>query len=440
MLLHKLFQYELNIESADFLSALIGLLENYAYELEEDEEAGEGGLTLSAKARLILNRLIQTGWIDREYMDGSFTEIITPRDYAITVIKLLHDLSETRTQEYNSLVFSTYSALNQAKENHPAQMYEAVVTARSNTEHLFYELKTLYHGIRGYLKKIYGQHNVNALLRDHFDDYKELADRVYHPIKTMDSVPRYKDPIRAILLDTLRDPVMLDNMCKRAIAVRGFRNEEEARAEILSAIHYVLDAYQSIDDVIREIDRKHRTYTNLSVNTIRYHMTADHTIAGKLAVLLRTYGEAEEAKKTEILSLMEQGVCVNQQEFIDGQSLWHKNAKNRRIQTEPLAIQRDNRPSEEEALRMMASLEGRYSTQQIVAYMKRLLGEKQAVTTAEIGIGDDADFIFLLLATIRAGERRIGFAAEVGQALCEINGYRVPELTFVKKNGGKNVE
>ena len=51
-------------------------------------------------------------------------------------------------------------------------MYEAVLNAKSNTERLVYELKTLYHGIRSYLKKIQGQKNINILLSDHFDDYK----------------------------------------------------------------------------------------------------------------------------------------------------------------------------------------------------------------------------------------------------------------------------
>ena len=93
MLLHRLFQHELNIETGVFLAELVGLLENRIYELEDDDEIPEGGLTMRGKARLILNRLVTTGWLDREDMEGSFTEVITPRDCAIQVIKLLHDLS-----------------------------------------------------------------------------------------------------------------------------------------------------------------------------------------------------------------------------------------------------------------------------------------------------------------------------------------------------------
>ena len=128
MLFHNLFQHELNIKTSDYISVLIELLENSAYEIEDDEEITEEGLSSNVKARLILNRFVSTGWIDRENMDGSFVEVITPRVYAIRVMQLLHDLSKEQTNEYNSLVFSTFSALKEAYENNHDQMYEAVPT------------------------------------------------------------------------------------------------------------------------------------------------------------------------------------------------------------------------------------------------------------------------------------------------------------------------
>ena len=256
MLLHRLFLYELNIQTSDFIAALIGLLENRSYEVEDDDEVAisEGGLTLSTKARLILNRFVTTGWVDRENMDGSFIEVITPRSYAIQVMQLLSDISDDRTREYNSLVFSTYSGLKEARDNQPGLMYEAVINAKSNTEKLVNELKSLYHGIRGYLRRIRGQSNVNVLLSDHFDEYKELADRIYHPIKTMDSVYRYMAPIREILNGIFGNGETLDLMRKRAITIRRYENEDEAGREIINAIDYILEVYATLGGIVNEID------------------------------------------------------------------------------------------------------------------------------------------------------------------------------------------
>jgi len=104
MILHDMFKFELNIRITDYISALTAILEDRAFALEEDDEAQEGSLTLSGKARLILNRLLKTGWVDREFLDGSFVEIVTPRSYAIPVMKLLSELGENTLHEYNSLV------------------------------------------------------------------------------------------------------------------------------------------------------------------------------------------------------------------------------------------------------------------------------------------------------------------------------------------------
>jgi hypothetical protein len=441
MLLHRLFQNELNIETSDFISALIELLENRAYEIEDDDEITEGGLTLSMKARLILNRFVKTGWIERENMDGSFKEVITPRAYAIRVMQLLYDLTNDRTKEYNSLVFSTYSGLKEARENQQNQMYEAVLNAKSNTEKLIYELKTLYHGIRGYLKKIQGQKDINILLRDHFDDYKALVDRIYHPIKTMDSVYRYMTPITEILIGVLSTPEMMDQMRKRVITIRNYENEEEAGHEIINSIDYVLDIYRTLSTIVSEIDKKHSNYTKLSVDTIRYHMSADQTISGKLVTLLKEYTASGDSMKTKILDMMERKVQINRQEFLDGHSLWHRNIKSRRSSAMALTINDTERLSEEETDKMLKFLRNDYSLQYVRMFMDKLFGDNDSVSTGEIDIPNDREFLLLLLAAIRAGERNTNFKVQAGTGSLRINGYGIPQMVFIRKGGrDKHVE
>jgi len=441
MLLHRLFQNELNIETSDFISALVGLLENRSYELEDDDEITEGGLTLSMKARLILNRFVTTGWIERENMDGSFKEVITPRSYAIRVMQLLYDLTNDRTKEYNSLVFSTYSGLKEARENQQNQMYEAVLNAKSNTEKLVYELKTLYHGIRGYLKKIQGQKDINILLSDHFDDYKALVDRIYHPIKTMDSVYRYMAPITEILTGVLSTSEMMDQMRKRAITIRNYESEEEDGNEIINSIDYVLDIYRTLGTIVFEIDKKHSNYTKLSVDTIRYHMSADQTISGKLVTLLKEYTASGDNMKAKILDMMERKVQINRQEFLDGRSLWHRNIKSRRSSAMALTINNTERLSEEETDKMLKFLRNDYSLQHVRMFMDKLFGDNDSVSTGEIEIPDDREFLLLLLAAIRAGEKNTNFKVQAGTGSLRSNGYGIPKMVFTRKGGrDKHVE
>ena len=433
MRLHRLMKYELNIEVSSYLAELIYLLEDRDFEPEEDDDCSEGSLTSATQARLILNRFISTGWVDKEAMDGSFIEVITPRGYAIATMKLLYELEETQIKEYNSLVFSTYSSLNEAYKNQNTHMYEAILTAQSNTEHLVYELKTLYHGIRSYIRKIQGQQDINSLLKDHFDEYKELADRVYHPIKTMDSVYRYITPINEILMGVLGNDDMIDNMRRRAMAVRKYKSEEEAGGEIVAAIDYVLDVYRSIGGIVNEIDKKHSMYTKLSVDTIRYRMSADQSIGGKIADILKTYAMRPSENRDTILELMEKHVQINRQEFMDGGSLWHRNSKSRRVPSAPLEISAEDTLSDEEARLRMPTFEDRYSVKKLRSYIYTLLGERDSISTADAELRDDEEFILLFLSTVRAREKGSGFKAATGDENIETNGYNIPVITFSRK-------
>ena len=108
MILHDEFKDKLNILVEDYLSSLIFLLEDRSFEAEDGDEAESGSLTVSGKARLILNRLVKTGWVEKEFIENSFIEIITPCRYAIPVMKLLSELGSSQLEEYNSMVFATF--------------------------------------------------------------------------------------------------------------------------------------------------------------------------------------------------------------------------------------------------------------------------------------------------------------------------------------------
>ena len=129
--LHELLEYDLNIPAEDYCVALSDLLSDreLVEENPDDEEEARLIRQPTGKERWILNRLKRAGWLDTEYRDGSFVEIVVPRGYADKIIRLLLELEKTETKEYNSLVFSTYSVLKQAYEDKSERMYEALLTA-----------------------------------------------------------------------------------------------------------------------------------------------------------------------------------------------------------------------------------------------------------------------------------------------------------------------
>lgn len=204
MVLRTAFKTELLIRRPELFSMMLDSLEDSFLSADFSEEAmeiGEEGESqdLSGKVHLLLRKLRDCGWIEIEYEPGFFEEIVTVPDYAVAFMDLLYDFSHERIREYNSCVYASYAALKNAGENPDFQL-QALLSAHQNTEKLVDELKSLFNGIKRYYQRLAGQQDINTLLREHLDQYKEkLFDQIYYPLKTIDSVPRFKGEILRIL-------------------------------------------------------------------------------------------------------------------------------------------------------------------------------------------------------------------------------------------------
>jgi hypothetical protein len=355
------------------------------------------------------------------------------------MMQLLDELRDEKIHEYNSLVFSTYSALKQAKSEQSREMFEAVLTARRNTEQLTYELRSLYHSIRTYLRHIQDQNNINELLENHFEKYKPMTDRIYHPIKTMDSIHRYMAPIRDILVKLREDEKRIAEMRERAMTIRKYEREDEAGEEILSASDYVLETYGSLGSVINEIDRKHGTYTKNSIEKMTYMMTADQSIKGKLLDILKTYAATVTNRNVPgqetVAAILEKNIKVYQQQFLDGRSLFHKNIVSRRLNGEPLEISAADTAFGERAIHgLFEQMKNVYSLDRIRRFVERLFASAGDVLESEtLPIEEDADFILLILAIIRSHERGMDYTIEMEDGRVDRNGYRIPKMKIRRK-------
>jgi hypothetical protein len=436
MVLHGLFKQAISVELDEYISVLIANMEDELSQMESDEaetiEEQEGSLTCSQKARLIVNKLIDTGWIDKEYKEGSFTQVIALRDYAIKVLNLLEAITKQETREYNSLVFNTYSSLKQAQEESD-RMYDALLAAKRNTEQLLDELKSLYHNIRRYHQEINEQASVNDLLHGHFDVYKQMIDRIYHPIKTMDSIHRYRQPIYSLLTNMLGDNELINSMCNRAKTIRAFSDETTIRASIIDDITYIIDSYDSLRGIIDEIDKKHSAYTRNSIEKIEYLLTADRSIKGKLVELLTNYGKANKEQQENVLEQYQKNIKVNRQDFLDAKSLYQKSKRDRKEVGEPLKVTpSDGREVDGELSDVIERVKNSYPLQKIKNYMKGLL-VNPTVLTSEISFSNDEEFILVMLATIRANDRDMPYTIEYLSGIVEKNGYKVPNILFSRK-------
>ena len=434
--LRQAFKTELVIRRDNLTSMLMDSLEDSILQADFSEEAEETGAEraemdgLSGKAHLLLRKLKDSGWLEVEYERGSFDENITIPDYAIEVIELLYDLSSERVREYNSYVYATYAALQNSREN-PDYLYQALQAAYQNTVKLVDELKLLFNNIKRYHQRITDQLDVNDLLAEHFDRYKEqIVDTIYYPLKTIDSVPRFKYAILSVLNDWLLDDKIISDIVEQGISRHIFSDEDSGREEVLSMINSIADTYDSIEGMITDIDRKHVEYTSASIDRIRYMMNADRSSKGKLVELLKHVG------KKEIYSEMNRAVQAYRHSYMDMQSLYDRVKRTIKTEGRPLPLQ-----EREEDLDLVQSflsdVRKQYSNRKIDEYIDGCFKGRTEFCTEDLTMERPEEFILFLMGTLRGREKSAGYRTEFGDGNVDCQGYSLPRIRFVKKMAEK---
>ncbi len=439
--LRKTFKQEMVIKKIDLISMLIASLDEKILEMDFSEEETEENISIdekklnnpSAIAHCLLRRLKETGWIDIEYQIDSFDENITLPDYSIKLINLLYSFTDSTAREYNSYVHSTYSSLRTAEEERDKFMFTALLTAYENTINLVDELKTLHNNIRRYHQELNDYVTVNDILKGHFDEYKNLImDRVYHPLKTLDSVPRFRTPIIKILSKWLDDQSLRDEILEQAMLRGKYNTKEEASEDIIQKIQKIIEIYEAIDNMLTEIDRKNSAYTRASIEKMRYFLNADRSIKGKLVGLLTSIAKNNRNNSQNILEIMKESVNIFKQEYFDDKSLYIRHSRHDRDDTRPMEIPPDT-SAEHNLDAFIARIKRNYSNKKVMDFIRKFMSDKNVITTADISLPDDEAFILLLLATLKGNDRNSFYNIEFLGDYVSKNSYRVPDMKFTKK-------
>ena len=261
-------------------------------EIEEivDMELEEGAEKPSSreKANFILRRMEECGWIDID-VTNDYMEVLNFRDYAITVIEALlqiepqiDDYADTSQKEYRGYIYTIYSLLTNPMNIEYGVLMEQVYR---NTKLFIRELRKLDSRLKDYIKSIVDQTEIKDLMESLIDYKVELVDKAYHRLKTSDNVNKYRLEIVNKLDSFLSDPLIMEQI---TIAYRArYGNYDDAYRRASKDITEMIDIFNSLDEMITEIDAKNKTYINSTIGKITFLLKDDNNIPGKINVILK---------------------------------------------------------------------------------------------------------------------------------------------------------
>jgi len=448
MILYSFIQNEdVVIKKSDFLSALKDKekflnsldIEDEDLTKEEKENINEG--TTQVKASFILNRLIETSWINVVMDIDSYEEIIVLPPYTISILKTFNDIVSDEESPYISLVHSTYSELKLEDEEQDDLLYATLLRSYENTKKLKIELITLSHSIKIFQNRLTKLFETNDVLFHYFDIYKKkISDRYYHPLKTFDSVAKYKRPIIKILTRWLDDKDIRNKLILQASISAKSINKSDIENEIITKINYITDTYESINKLISSVDKENNLYTKASTQKILYLNNSDKTIKGHLENIFKHYASKinEHKELAKILTSMQDSFSFYEEGYIDSDSITLPLLKKYKEKGEPMEIF----TSYSDDTMMDSFIEetkNMYNDERIFDYMLKSFGKKNKITSKDFYINNFESLILFMLASVKYNDESNFYNVEINLENKEvINGdYLIPDFTYIKKEENK---
>lgn len=420
----------------ELVSSLIANLENQILELQSEDNIIALEDNLSSRAHFLLRKFQDTGWLEREHDAKSFSEQYIIPIYASKLLNLLYDIIYGRTIEYNGFVYSTYSIMKTADEERGEYMYDGLRQAHQLTGELQNALRELLANLRFYHQRLQEQYTVQEILAEHFDLFRQkISDKIYHPLKTFDSIPRFKSRILKIVKAWLLNPEIIENLASAAYKRGAEPDMQLCRQRVIAMLGEIQDIYQDVDRILLSIDKKNSAYTRASVERMQYYLNSDRDSKGKLVEILK---KLPRLTGREEIPLLAEGLPLFQQRYIDEEALYTEPRKRRLHQPRERAL--DSRINEDDLAAAMREFEERlrntFSHRKVLEYILQQLQKQGILRSADLQLYQDEDFIKLILAVLKTDEREIPYTIRFEDGYLVVNGYRLPQMLITKEPEG----
>ncbi|WP_144504237.1 Wadjet anti-phage system protein JetA family protein [Bacillus pumilus] len=421
------FRNEIIVKKDELISMLCSALEEHFSNYDGDEEDLKES-SISEKAHALIRKFRATGWIETEQLSNSLEEFFVIPDYAVKLLITLKEIDEDKPQEYNSLVSSTYYTLKGVDQERGEHAYDVLLQAHRMTIELKDNLLKLLNNMGRYHQAIHGLLNVQDVLEEHFGEYKQVvSERLYHPLKTFDSVDRFKVRIIKILNSWILDDSFIEIMSNRP------RNPDKhiVKEDIIHQMNEILKIYEYIlPQLLQEIDRKHNGYIKASIYRMQYLMNRDRDIKGVLIEVLKEMGN--NSKIVENISFLND-FPFYQVEYVNEESLYKKPKKREIHDPDPLEDEElDNNTLDNELKDIKNRAKKAITRKKVEKRITEWLINSTYKESCDFDIKEVDDFLLLIMSVVISDESGLPYQIEFKDEYIYVNGYRIPELLFKK--------
>ncbi len=225
-----------------------------AQELEHEND----GFSFSPAS--IINRLIDWGWIKRDYEEKLNEYVISFPEYSQLYVELFKKLETDDSERERESILSVYSALY-TYHSDPEKNNDILRNAWKTSKDLSQLLSNMQDGMRTYFDELSGRKDFIGIQEVLVKELNNSDSRKYAILTTTDSFYRYKEAVKELIGAILNDNDLKKNELMRNRKIYDRETREYVRNE--KKIVYCDEAGMLVYKIEREFDRIERKYNRL---------------------------------------------------------------------------------------------------------------------------------------------------------------------------------
>lgn len=388
------------------------------------------------EANFIIRKFSECGWIDLE-TTTNYRQILNFTDYSIAILETMEKLIKNEKLEYQGYVYTIYSILYNSQNSQYNVMLEQ---AYDNTGRLMNGLKSLNSNIKKYIEKITQQKSPEEIMKLHFEGYaQDITDKGYHRLKTSDNVSRFRPQIIERLEDIKKDREYIKAACNQSVEMEKHASFEEAYEDILGKINDIIYAFENMDAIINEIDRKNSQYIRVSLARVKYLLNTSRDLGGQITDILKyvvsVIGDNGLDIKEDSIDEIESLFSFFPQSYVDEKSLYTVSEAKPEFKPQGIDMEGSlsSREREEKIREIKERNRLRMSRENIDRFVLELLKGRKAMNASSIPLEDVKDYLRIIYILVYSKSRLVHYRIRRLNQKVSINGYSFGDFEIWRK-------
>lgn len=385
------------------------------------------------KANWMLRKLESYDWLEIE-TDKSYVQRVNFKEYAVKIIKTLLEIEEGKQIEYQGYIYTIYSLVRSNTDN-PGIVLLSIL---ENTDMLITGLKNLNSGIKHYIDELTKYKTPAEIMDVLFNDYIEnIVDKAYHRLLTSDNVSKFRPEIVERLESKSRSRAYIE---KASTEIAGIREItiEQAEELVYQYIHEIIDAFQNIDDILKEINQKNTQYQKAAINRAKFFLIGGEDVRGQLKEILSEVNEKINVDNMELggiyrITFLDELIRIYNSGMLDEKSLFVPIEGKKEFKPAELVNELpDTELRQDKLKKMKEKLERVLNPQKINFYVASCMKDKKEIMASALPLETTEDFVYMIYIRLYGQRKNMKYTVEPKNEII-INGYRFRDYMIRKK-------